>query len=315
MRSFAAFAIIMLTASAAAAQTPLDEQKHQAETRAREGVGYATFLIRERVPLEKTIKGAPYSAEVLIESNQALADGNRINQRSTGRVYRDSEGRTRREEDRANGTVEISIVDPVAGMSYSLDPETRTAWKTPTEAAEEIMKKLEAKRKAERMKVEDEARRASGEPAESRANAEAGGGKREAEIEAKRKREAELEAARISSGRLERRGPAAEEHKEGPLERKMLEGIAVEGRRSTTTIRAGAIGNDLPINITSEEWSSPDLKVLVMTRHTDPRSGDNSYKLTNIVRAEPDRSLFQVPPDYTIKETGIRKFEEERERR
>ena len=87
------------------------------------------------MPLEQTVKNAPYSAEVLVESSQTLADGNHINQRSTGRVYRDSEGRVRREEDRANGTVGISIVDPVAGVSYSLDPDNRIAWKTPTAPA------------------------------------------------------------------------------------------------------------------------------------------------------------------------------------
>ncbi len=79
----------------------------------------------------------------------------------------------------------------------------------------------------------------------------------------------------------------------------MLEGVPVEGRRSTTTIRPGAIGNDLPITITSEEWSSPALKVLVMTPRSDPRTGDTTYRLTNIVRAEPDPALFQVPPGFT----------------
>jgi hypothetical protein len=37
-----------------------------------------------------------------------------------------------------------------------------------------------------------------------------------------------------------------------------------------------------------------------MTKHSDPRTGDNTYRLTNINRAEPDPSLFQVPPDYTV---------------
>ena len=73
-------------------------------------------------------------------------------------------------------------------------------------------------------------------------------------------------------------------------------------------MKAGVIGNDLPITISSEEWSSPDLKILVLTRHNDPRTGESSYRLTNIVRAEPDRSLFVVPADYTVKETGIRKI-------
>jgi hypothetical protein len=77
----------------------------------------------------------------------------------------------------------------------------------------------------------------------------------------------------------------------------------------TTTIAAGAVGNDLPIVVTSEEWTSPDLQVLVLTERKDPRNGDSSYRLLNISRSEPDPSLFQVPSDYTIKETGIRRME------
>ena len=93
---------------------------------------------------------------------------------------------------------------------------------------------------------------------------------------------------------------------EAPLEHKTIEGVAVEGRKTTTVIPAGQVGNEQPITITSEEWRSPELNLLVLTRHSDPRSGESSYRLQNIIRAEPDRSLFMVPPDYDVKETGIR---------
>ena len=52
--------------------------------------------------------------------------------------------------------------------------------------------------------------------------------------------------------------------------------------------------------------------MLVLTRHSDPRTGESGYRLTNIVRAEPDHSLFMVPPDYTVKDTGIRRMETRR---
>jgi hypothetical protein len=84
------------------------------------------------------------------------------------------------------------------------------------------------------------------------------------------------------------------------LGKKMIEGVEAEGRRSTVTIAAGEIGNTLPIEIVDENWYSPDLQVQVMTRHSDPRSGETIYRLTNIKRSEPDRSLFAVPTDYTI---------------
>jgi hypothetical protein len=80
----------------------------------------------------------------------------------------------------------------------------------------------------------------------------------------------------------------------------MVEGVEAEGSRTTITIAAGQIGNDLPINIVSEQWYSPELQLLLMTRHSDPRTGETTYRLTNVNRAEPDRSLFEVPGDYTV---------------
>src|SRR4051812_14796286 len=44
------------------------------------------------------VKSAPYSAQGVTETTQTLADGNRIVQKSTATVYRDSEGRERREQ-------------------------------------------------------------------------------------------------------------------------------------------------------------------------------------------------------------------------
>jgi hypothetical protein len=85
-----------------------------------------------------------------------------------------------------------------------------------------------------------------------------------------------------------------------PLGKKMIEGVEAEGRRSIVTIPTGEIGNTLPIEIVDENWYAPDLQILVMTRHSDPRSGETTYRLTNIKRNEPDRSLFGVPTDYTI---------------
>jgi hypothetical protein len=40
-----------------------------------------------------------------------------------------------------------------------------------------------------------------------------------------------------------------------------------------------------------------------MSKHGDPRVGENTYRLTNINRAEPAHSLFELPADYTVKET------------
>jgi hypothetical protein len=82
----------------------------------------------------------------------------------------------------------------------------------------------------------------------------------------------------------------------------VIEGVQAEGTRTTMTIPAGAIGNELPIQIVSERWYSPELRTVVMSKHSDPRMGDTVYRLTNINRSEPARSLFEAPADYTVAE-------------
>ena len=235
--------------------------------------GEVRLNVSPRVALEHAVKGAPYSADTISENTQTLADGNRIARKVTGRVYRDSEGRIRREEDHADGTAAISIFDPVANVSYRLEPQAHVAWKSAPEVGFSIMTKVEEANAGER---------GSGRVTLGSEN---------------------------PSGRVSvavRTGP------EPPLEKKTIEGIPVEGHKTTTTIPAGRIGNDLPITITSEEWRSPDLQVLILTRYSDPRMGESTYRLTNVVRAEPDPSLFQVPPGYTIRESGVRRHEQQR---
>jgi hypothetical protein len=236
-----------------------------------------------RVPVEaRVVKGAPFSADIVTESIQTLSDGNRIVQRSTTRFYRDSEGRVRREEDRASGRPAISITDPIAGVSYSLDPENRTALQMPnvlvfnTGGAHLTDGVATA---TEKLKVFEAAQ----------------------QLEIHRKVE-ELTNGLGARGSIQ---PVPERIKIDNLPARDIEGVRAEGVRRTTTIAAGAIGNDLPILIVSEEWTSPDLKILVLTERTDPRLGTSTYRVTNINRSDPDRFLFEVPADYTIKETGI----------
>jgi TonB family protein len=85
-----------------------------------------------------------------------------------------------------------------------------------------------------------------------------------------------------------------------------FEGVAATGTRNTITIPAGQLGNERPILVVDESWFSPDLKVTVMSKHSDPRAGETVYRLTQISRAEPDAQLFQVPADYMISGGGGR---------
>jgi hypothetical protein len=85
-----------------------------------------------------------------------------------------------------------------------------------------------------------------------------------------------------------------------------IEGLKVSGSRREFTIAAGAIGNEQPIVVRSEQWFSPDLGVVVSSTHHDPMIGDTNYKLEQISRAEPDPALFTVPADYAKEEiTGF----------
>jgi len=81
-----------------------------------------------------------------------------------------------------------------------------------------------------------------------------------------------------------------------------MEGVLVNGVRTTRTIPAGQIGNDRPISIVTEVWTSPELKTIVYSKRTDPRMGEQIFQLKNVVRGEPDASLFIVPADFKIVE-------------
>ena len=98
-----------------------------------------------------------------------------------------------------------------------------------------------------------------------------------------------------------RSGPNENEVKE-QLGKQSFDGVEAEGTRTTVTIPAGELGNERAIQIVSERWYSPELQLDVMTRHSDPRTGETVYRLTNISRADPDKTLFEVPAGYTIKE-------------
>ncbi len=231
---------------------------------------------------EKPVKGAPYSAEAVTDTVQTLADGNRIVRKNTATIYRDGEGRTRREQTldfvgpwRADKPLKsISISDPVARVKYSLDAEARVAHKM----ALDKMFHLPAPAPGVPFNIEIEEEVRTGEPRH--------------------------EAVFISGPGAIERLPAGEapEVKRESLGRQTVEGVQAEGERTLYTIPAGQIGNERPIEVVSERWYSPELQTVVLSRRNDPRFGETVYRLTNIRRDEPDPSLFQPPADYTIKE-------------
>jgi hypothetical protein len=236
---------------------------------------------------DKTVKGAPYAADAVTETTQTLTDGNRITRKTTASMYRDSQGRTRREESLAAigpwaaagvPPKHVFINDPVAEVSYMLDPQTHTAQKIPA-----VKDKFFATDKAGPGTQTFMIRRGV---AAGSISAEGKGAMAMAE------NTFELPIAK----------GAAPDIKNESLGKQTIEGVAAEGTRSTVTIPAGVIGNELPIQSVSERWYSPELQTIVMTKRSDPRFGDTVYRLTNIQRTEQPSSLFEVPSDYSVKD-------------
>jgi hypothetical protein len=272
----------------------------------------------------KTVKGAPYSAQAVTESIQTLADGNRIVHRSTASVYRDGEGRTRREQTlnalgayAASGDAPqtIFINDPVAQVNYILDAKNKTARKI--DIGFSVMRKRSPEGPAgsseQRQKEMAEMRARGAQDAASKA---AAGAEREKALVELKSHMAEGHAGVVIAGGGGPGGPGgmtferqlltksdSKNTKKEDLGKQTIEGVEAVGTRFTTTIAAGEVGNEQPISVVFEKWYSEELQTVVMTRSTDPRFGENTYRLTNINRGEPAHSLFEVPADYTLKET------------
>jgi hypothetical protein len=79
--------------------------------------------------------------------------------------------------------------------------------------------------------------------------------------------------------------------------------------RETRTIPAGAIGNERPIDIVMERWYSDELEADVLRRNIDPRFGETTYQLVNVVLGEPSPDLFVVPESYELNTEKNARFE------
>lgn len=84
------------------------------------------------------------------------------------------------------------------------------------------------------------------------------------------------------------------------LGKQVMEGVNSEGSLSISIVPTGQIGNDRPIETTTERWYAPELRVEVMSRSHDPRTGETLFRLTNIRRSEPDASRFRIPPGFSV---------------
>jgi hypothetical protein len=232
------------------------------------------------------VKGAPYSATTTSESTQTLADGNHISQTSTGSVARDSMGRTRQDTalptigtlSAANLPRLVFIRDPVAGTSFTLNLTDKTAWKSPMISLDAGSPGTQIETNTVIIRTKDGGAPAMPPPPPA------------VEMMRHIERDDDSQATTESLGS------------------QTIEGVFATGVRTTRTIPAGQIGNERPINIVTEVWTTPDLKIIVSSKRDDPRMGEQTFKLTNIVRGEPDASLFTVPADFKIVDGGKKTF-------
>jgi hypothetical protein len=217
------------------------------------------------------IRGAPYAGELVVERVQVLADGNRIVERSTQRVYRDGDGRGRVESE-WQGRPLVQIQDPVQAMSYRLYPADKTGLGM----------------------AMGEPKPASG--AATATLAPAGG------VSAGAAKVAEQLAPALAAAAAS----ADSQRTVRSLGKRQIEGLTAEGTLETVTIPAGTNGNTRPIVSTYETWVSRDLRLTLYTKSTDPRYGERVIRLQNIGRTEPPTALFTVPADYKVQEIARR---------
>ena len=278
---------------------------------------------------EKLVKNSPFSAEAISESVQMLVDGNRITRSSTSKLYRNSEGRFRREMAPGTGGAlgslytfggGVTLLDPVGGFRYMIDPNLRTTRQMVMKPRNEITIVNGTGATGQRGVIDTSKLRE-----EIKAAAAAGQNgvivnHKDGKVELERlKEEIKVVAAAApalaaqavtgqimaetmtSIGAMHSVGlPTKYESRTEELGTQNIEGVDAEGTRTITTIPAGAIGNERPIEITYEKWYSRDLQLVVMSKHNDPRFGEQTYRLTNIVRSEPDPSLFTLPSGYRL---------------
>jgi hypothetical protein len=82
----------------------------------------------------------------------------------------------------------------------------------------------------------------------------------------------------------------------------VIEGVQAVGEGFTRTIASNSGPNPPQITIHSEKWTSPELRVTVLSKVSDATNGERIVKLRNIRRGEPDAKLFQVPLDYKVQD-------------
>jgi hypothetical protein len=248
-----------------------------------------------RAAAEQPATGEPYLAQAVTELQQTMADGTHITQSSTATIARDSQGRTMRSETvegipqwisssgssgQSGKTTLTTIVDPVANEHIDYTSDSSVAHVIMMSTAGDpasLSGQMSGQMSASRGDTDASPMLIGGPPApDAPAVAFIG-----------------LNPLHPDSARQSNANTVS-------LGTKTIDGIEARGTRATITIPVGTLGNDRNIVVTEETWYSPELKMVMESVRSDPRSGVTTYSVTNLDREEPDAILFQVPAGYTV---------------
>jgi hypothetical protein len=250
------------------------------------------LLAIEPFDIGRAVPDLPYTATAVTEFMQVLGDGNRIEHQTSAAIARDGRGRVRREHQATfigplsaeRATALVSITDPTTGTHITLDQERRVAHRLTIKPFEGLARdNIKATLKA-------------------RWKSQAGAPPPDGPLVFGGRGSAGVWMGQVSAHRAGEAEPVTRTENLGARD---IEGVRAEGTRTTVTIPAGAIGNQAPLETVSERWYSPELQVIVLTRRSDPRFGETTYRLTNIVRGEPSADLFEIPQGYRVEEPAI----------
>jgi hypothetical protein len=268
-------AFITLALSSGLAQTPMSLPT--GSVRFDKDGNFTTGTFTFRVPPQPAplgyLPGRPYSAEEIYQQTQTLADGTRVlRSNPSSFFYRDSAGRTRTERHSPPPSIGKQAVVPAIPEIF--DPVAKCIFYL--DSANHVAHRVELSQPLNPLTPPQGLVYPMAAPLTMTMTATPGA----------------IPAVRPESTTES-------------LRTQVIEGVPAQGRRTTTTYPAGAIGNTDPVSVINEIWTSLDLNAVIAAKTSDPRQGDRIQALTNIIRAEPDPALFQVPSGYkVINETG-----------
>lgn len=238
----------------------------------------ATMALRVDSFGGKPVTGKPFSATEVRRTRQTLGDGTHIDKAEKDKYFRDHEGRTRIE--REDGATVI-ITDPSSGATSE------------TSKGRSKVMMLRSSGFSTSSAVS-----AGGEKAITINNV---GPELHTEMLDKVRAEGAATAGyRVMTNDVTRVVTAlpamqADKGTTEDLGDQIVNGVMARGTRSTITIPVGQIGNDREIKVISERWFSSDLGVLIKSTNNDPRFGETTYELTDILQGAQDPTLFQSP--------------------